>query len=176
MWEAFWPLKGMKMQPTKKMSIGKLILAAVATAGAAMSATGDAREYTVSPDAVYGTPTATIITATVADSMQATEIEFTPRPGVGTSAGAENVGRLTIGSHGAGAAPEGYVLAPCEDGAKYEIAVDGRKADGAGLEMRDTAGTTIEPRHAIQANTGGTTPVDVMGTTPGSQAHTRHAW
>lgn len=121
MWEAFWPLKGMKMQPTKKMSIGKLILAAVATACATMSATGDAREYNISPDAKYGKSTDVDVTTNVSDSMKETLVEFTPNSGATTSRRATVLGRLMISGHGEGAEPEGYLLGPCEDTAEYNI-------------------------------------------------------
>lgn len=165
MWEAFWPLKGMKMQPTKKMSIGKLILAAVATACATMSATGDAREYHMSPEAVYGTTTTTNITTTVADSMKTIQVEYTPNPSAATSSSATILGRMTIDTLGKGAAPKGYLLSPCNDTVEYEVTVNGREADWTKIEMRDTEGTTIGPRHGIEVSSGGlTTPVDVVAT------------
>lgn len=165
MWEAFWPLKGMKMQPTKKMSIGKLILAAVATACATMSATGDAREYNISPDAKYGKSTNVDVTATVADALKETQVEFTPNIGAATSTSETVIGRLTIGAHGEGAEPEGYMLGPCEDTEEYQVTVNGREADWTKMEMRDTEGTTIKPRYAVEAYSGAlTTPVDVVAT------------
>lgn len=132
MWEAFWPLKGMKMQPTKKMSIRKLILAAVGSASFAIHPTADAAEYRLGPDTVAGTPVAATITATVANKLRPTNISFTEYP-ASVSPRATTLGKLYITAQGAGVAPAGYMIEPCTNAAGYELTINGTRIEDLGL-------------------------------------------
>lgn len=154
MWEAFWPLKGMKMQPTKKRTIAKCIITAIACAHPLISAI-PAAAYTIGPQTLFGPQVATRITGKVTTTLMIPVVEWTAYENE-TSTREISYGVLKIHADGAGAAPSAYLVGPCNGAPDFTVTVNDEEA-GPHITVSLVDGLAIQggPEKLIDANETG---------------------
>lgn len=120
MWEAFWPLKGMKMQPTKKRAITKCVIACIATASCFNAVDALAEPYEPNTQTLSGVPTEHTISGPVSSALRQTQVVWTATNPTATTREV-NLGYLMISTTGDGLVPAAYIIQPCGGSSDFEV-------------------------------------------------------
>lgn len=125
MWEAFWPLKGMTMQPTKKRALARVVLTALTIA--IPTTASHAADYELSPRTLGSALVEKELPFDVRSTLTTPVVEWTAVDPV-TTVNAVRVGLLRITAEGTGVAPAAYLIDTCDDapGLTAHLAIEPR--------------------------------------------------